>query len=297
LEVGVLLPYLVPTSRDAILEWCRRLDAGPFAYAAIGERINYDNADQIVMLAAAAALTARIRLYTHITILPLHPAALFAKRAATLDVLSGGRLTIGVGVGGSDRPDDYAAAGASWDGRWRRQDELVSQLRRLWAGEPPVPGGDPVGPPPIQPGGPPIYTGNRGPKALARAATWADGFIGFNPDASPPSLARSVEAVTAAWTAAARERGPRLLTSLWFALGPDGPARLRSVVGRYRTVRGRLPESAAASLEASRIDSADKLSRALDDVRSAGFDGLTLIPTTDDLAELDRLEEVLARFD
>ena len=110
-------------------------------------------------------------------ILPAHDAVAVAKQMASVDVLSDGRLTVGVGVGG--REHDYRAiggvvrraAGSAWTSRSRT-------MRRIWAGEPPFEGADPVGPPPVQPGGPPLIAGVMGPKAIARAARWADGVDG-----------------------------------------------------------------------------------------------------------------------
>jgi alkanesulfonate monooxygenase SsuD/methylene tetrahydromethanopterin reductase-like flavin-dependent oxidoreductase (luciferase family) len=175
-KIGVMVPYLVPTTRQPALQWCRMIDDGPFDSLAIGERITFHNLDQIVYLSAAAALTSRVRLYTHIVIVPIHPPALLAKRLASIDVLSAGRLTMSVGTGG--RAHDYIAAGTSMDQVFRRQDECVEELKCLWSGKATFPGADPIGPQPAQPGGPPIFTSARGPKSVARATKWATGFTG-----------------------------------------------------------------------------------------------------------------------
>jgi len=95
-------------------------------------------------VAAAAALTNRVRVMTNVVVLPLHNTAVVAKQLATLDVLSAGRLTVGVGVGG--REQDYLVAGVPFDRRHHRLDEAVAGLRRLWAGSAPAEGVDPVGP-------------------------------------------------------------------------------------------------------------------------------------------------------
>src|SRR5207302_8638331 len=126
-----------------------------------------------VQIAAAAALTGRVRLSTTLIVLPAHDAVQVAKDMASVDQLSNGRLTVGVGVGG--REHDYRAIGGDFTRRWQRMDEQVAEMRRIWAQEPPFEGADPVGPPPVQPGGPPIAAGVMGPKAMARAAKWAIG--------------------------------------------------------------------------------------------------------------------------
>src|SRR5258708_39647359 len=98
------LPTMVAHyDRRTAVDWCRRIDAGPFSSIAVGERVTFRNQDQMVTLSAAAALTDRVRVMATIVILPMHPVALIAKQAATLDVLSGGRLTLGVGIGGARR--------------------------------------------------------------------------------------------------------------------------------------------------------------------------------------------------
>ena len=127
--------------------------------------------------AAAAALTERVRVFVNLVVLPFHQIPVAAKEIATLDVLSGGRVSLGVGIGG--REHDYIAAGSSFARRHQRLDDGVAELRRLWAGGTPFEGADPVGPSPVQIGGPEILAGAMGPKALARAAKWADGISGF----------------------------------------------------------------------------------------------------------------------
>src|SRR5581483_9984660 len=129
-----------------------------------GERITFRNQEQLVVLSAAASLTERVRIIATVVVLPMHPSPVVAKQLATLDVLSGGRLTVGVGVGG--REHDYRAAHAGFDRRLARLDEQVGELRRLWRGEPPFEGAEAVGPPPTQAEGPPIWSSSLGPKSL-----------------------------------------------------------------------------------------------------------------------------------
>ena len=93
MEIGLTLPTMISgVDRDATLEWCRRIDQAPFSTLALGERIAYPNQELFVTLAAAAVLTERVRLMSTVVVLPLHPAVEVAKQAATIDVLSGGRL-------------------------------------------------------------------------------------------------------------------------------------------------------------------------------------------------------------
>ena len=135
------MPTMLPHSRAETLAWAREVDAGPWASLAVPERITYTSHDWTVDLAAVAALTERVRLWTTIVILPAHDEVAVAKSLASVDVLSDGRLTVGVGVGG--REHDYLAIGGSFERRWQRMDEQVARMRRIWAGEPPFDGADP----------------------------------------------------------------------------------------------------------------------------------------------------------
>jgi alkanesulfonate monooxygenase SsuD/methylene tetrahydromethanopterin reductase-like flavin-dependent oxidoreductase (luciferase family) len=176
MDLAMTLPTMVPHGRDEMMAWCGAIDDGPWSSLAVPERITYPSHSMIVQLSAAAALTERVRLWTTIAVLPAHNAVEVAKQMASVDQLSNGRLTLGVGVGG--REHDYLAIGGDFARRWSRMDEQVATMRRIWAGEPPFPGADPVGPPPVQPGGPPLIAGALGPKAIGRAARWADGVDG-----------------------------------------------------------------------------------------------------------------------
>ena len=129
MHFGLQIPYAIPAERDDLLTWIRRAEAGPFRTVNIGERITYDNPDQTVVLAAAAALTSRVRLLTNVSVLPIHPPALAAKAFATIDRLCEGRLVITAGVG--SRPEDFAASGSSYANRWQRLEWEVPNLEML----------------------------------------------------------------------------------------------------------------------------------------------------------------------
>ena len=101
MEVGICLPYMERDfGRDEILGWCRDVDAGPWSSLSCGERITGYTLEMRSMLSAAAAVTERVRLMPSLYVLPMHSAVWAAKEVATLDVISGGRVTLCVGVGG-----------------------------------------------------------------------------------------------------------------------------------------------------------------------------------------------------
>jgi alkanesulfonate monooxygenase SsuD/methylene tetrahydromethanopterin reductase-like flavin-dependent oxidoreductase (luciferase family) len=287
------LPTMVPHGRAETLAWCRGVDEGPWAGLAVPERVTYTSHSLVVELAAAAALTQRVRLWTTIVILPAHPAVQVAKDLASVDCLSGGRLTVGVGVGG--REEDYRALDAPFDHRWQRMDDQIEVMRATWAGHPPFEGSDPVGPAPVQPGGPPLVAGAMGPKGLARAARWAAGVddgatvTGIDGDA----LATTIERARRAWQDAGRVDPPHVSASLWYALGPDATERLPAYAYAYARVFGET--AARAFAEGVTCSSPAALRAAVDTARSVGCDALFLVPTTADPSELDRTTEVLGR--
>jgi len=288
------LPTMLPHTRADVLAWCRGIDEGAWTSLAVPERITYTSHDTTVQLAAAAALTERVRLWTTIVILPAHDAVAVAKQMASIDVLSEGRLTMGIGIGG--REDDYRAINASFARRYPRMDEQVATMRRIWNGEPPFDGADPVGPPPVQPGGPPLVAGAFGPKGIARAARWAVGVNGaWTLDGSQDAMATAFALVRDAWGDAGRAEPPHLSSSIWYALGADAEEQLHSYAYNYLKIFGDEIGRGAASM--ATCFGADALRQTLDNARAAGADEFLLVPTTADPDELVRTVDALGDFD
>ena len=195
MRVGIGLPTMLAGAEPSlVLEWARRADSGGLSTLSTGELLTTASYDALVALSAVAAVTERARLMTNVLVVPLHNAGLLAKQAATLDKISAGRLTIGIGVGGrkpilfeltSDplahaNYPDFAAAPASYEGRADRCDEQVAYMRQIWRGEPPMEGVPPIGPLPVRAGGPELLCGSFAPAAMRRAARWADGVTNFD---------------------------------------------------------------------------------------------------------------------
>jgi alkanesulfonate monooxygenase SsuD/methylene tetrahydromethanopterin reductase-like flavin-dependent oxidoreductase (luciferase family) len=220
----------------------------------------------------------------------MHSAVHVAKQAATIDVLSGGRFVLGVGVGGRD--EDYRAVGAVFAHRHARLDEQVAVMRRVWAGETVVDGVPPIGPAPVRPGGPPVLAGVMGPKAIARAARWADGLAGFDLGPDPAGIARTLAAFRSAWTDAGRDGQPFLQTSFWFALGEGGAEHLRAYARRYLMTFG---DEIAAEMSGMCSATAPSAVRdALAACEDAGCDEVILVATTPDVDELHRAADLVA---
>jgi alkanesulfonate monooxygenase SsuD/methylene tetrahydromethanopterin reductase-like flavin-dependent oxidoreductase (luciferase family) len=292
MEIGISLPTMARGySRASTVEWARIADQGPFSSISCGERMTFHNPEPWITLAAAAAVTERVRILMNLSVLPAHPPALVAKQVATLDVLSEGRVTLAVGVGG--REHDYRALDASFQGRHQRLDDHVAMLRSLWRGDPLFEGADPVGPPCVQAGGPPVLAGAMGPKALSRAARWADGVIGFSVGGVPQEMQDAASAARGAWADAGRE-SPRLVSGCFYALGVPEPAdALRSFTAEYLAFAGpSFAEQFAATLTAY---DADAVNRALDGAEKAGLDEFVLVPASPDLALLEATMDLVGR--
>src|SRR5215212_9875927 len=147
MDIGIGLPATIPgTSGSLVLDWAKRADSGPLSSLGILDRMVYPNYDPLITLAAGAAVTSRVRLMTTVLLAPLRGAGVLAKQAATIDALLGGRLTLGLGVGG--RKDDFHAAPASFHDRARRFEEQLELMTRVWSGQPVSDEVGPIGPPP-----------------------------------------------------------------------------------------------------------------------------------------------------
>ena len=252
-----------------------------------------DNMDQLTVLSAAAAATSRVRLMSNVTLLAAHTPIVAAKRFASIDVISGGRLVVGVGVGG--RPSDYLAAGAEFSGRFQRLDEHVALMRRTWSGTPLWEGTtNTVLPRPLQPGGPPIFCSAQGTRSRPRAARWADGITASLLSAELSLMRTEVRRYVQSWSAAGRTKPPYMVNTIFVALGNDAEQRLSEYVSSYlQATKGRIssPVGQFTSLSTFGIDG---VRRAIDACEEAGFDELIFQPVTQGVTELDVLMDVLA---
>jgi alkanesulfonate monooxygenase SsuD/methylene tetrahydromethanopterin reductase-like flavin-dependent oxidoreductase (luciferase family) len=289
--ISQTLPSMVPGyDRQTTLDWCRTIDEGPYHSLAVGERVTWYNQEMMVLLSAAAALTERVKIFPTVVVGPLHGTGLLAKQLATLDVLSAGRVVVGLGVGG--REQDFRAAEAPFARRYARLDEQAAELRRLWGGEPAFPDTDPIGPAPVQAGGPPLLAGSQGPKGLARAAKWADGVCGQKMAAPVETIGDDVALFRQAWADAGRSEAPYVSTAFWYSLDPDDPqSELHAYAHRYAEVFG--PAVADWMAGAQTVAGPDAFKAAVEVCREAEVDELVLVPTTADVAELERTAALL----
>jgi alkanesulfonate monooxygenase SsuD/methylene tetrahydromethanopterin reductase-like flavin-dependent oxidoreductase (luciferase family) len=290
MQIGVALPQMVAgLDRSAVRAWCRAIDDGPFSSVSAGERITFHNLEGLTLCAAAAALTERAKVLVNVAVLPWHAPALIAKQLATIDVLSGGRTQVAVGVGGRDQ--DFKALGSPTVDRYRRLDERVAEVRRLWGGGLAADGAS-VGPAPVQRGGPPLLASAMGPKGLARAARWADGVSGFSLLGDAREADRFFRLAEQAWTDAGRAERPRLVVGSFVCLGADAEATLRSYAYDYLEVFS--PELARSVSEALTLFTPDRVREVIDAMAAVGCDEFIVVPATADVTMLTHLADILA---
>lgn len=222
---------ILTRDQQNVAETARWAESVGFDHLACGEHLFFHGAtaNAFVLLAAAAGATERIRLLTALTILPVYPAVLAAKLAATLDQVSRGRLDLGVGIGGEYAPE-FEAVGVPVTERGPRTDEALEVLRRLFAGGKVdidgrftrIPGLE-LDPLPVQRPGPPVWVGGRRDGAMRRAGRYGDVWMPYM--YTPERLATSIARVTE--VAGEHGRGPlRTAIFCWGAVDPD-PARAR----------------------------------------------------------------------
>lgn len=296
MKIGIGLPVGGPASPEsgsslpdsplgdwALLDWARRADAGPFSTLGVLDRLAWPNPEPLVTLAVLAGATTRIRLQTEVLLAPLRETALLASQVATLDRLSGGRFTLGLGVGG--RGDDDLAAGVPMRGRGARLDEQTTLMRSLWAGEPAAEGIGAVGPAPRSPRGPEVLFGAFAPAALARVARFGDGLL----CAAPPSWAGGLFAtVDREWDEAGRAGRPRNVGQLNVALGPDPLIdAARAAMHAYYAFTG-TPERMTAGL----LTDPAAIRAGIAGFADLGADEVVLYCWATDPSQLDRLADL-----
>lgn len=275
--------------------WARAVDEGPFSALCWGERIAFDNPDSLTLLGAVAAWTERVRLVTTVIVPQLHDPVMLAKALATGDLISGGRLTVGIGVGG--RHEDYRAVGADPATQTMREmAERVGLMKRVWAGEKLTESVLPVGPAPVQAGGPQLLVGTIGPKTVRSAASWADGMAGTILDLDTAKQSELFDIARTAWAQDGRP-APHLATSFWFAIGERDEARaqVHRHLRRYMNwIPGEYVDAMAPATGFA--GSEDDLLELLERFEQIGTDEVHLIPTSSDIDQLTRVADAVKRY-
>jgi alkanesulfonate monooxygenase SsuD/methylene tetrahydromethanopterin reductase-like flavin-dependent oxidoreductase (luciferase family) len=276
MEIGIGLPNAVRgVDKPGIVEWAQRAERAGFSSLGTIDRIAYASYESLIALAAAAAVTERIRLVTDILLAPVRTnTALLAKQAATIDSLSGGRLVLGLAVGG--RPDDYEVSGADFSKRGRFFNQQLAELATIWSG-------DTVGPPPANGRRPSVLIGGASDVAFRRAAEHADGWTGGG--GTPDEFAESVKKLQGAWSAAGRDGKPRTMALFYFSLGDDAERVAAESLGDYYAFLGEHVQAVVGSAAKDE----QTLKAYLSAFEQAGADEVICFPASSDPAQVELL--------
>lgn len=286
MDIGIGIPNSIPTATgDGLIEWARRADDAGFSTLATIGAVSYTNYEELTVLGAAAAVTDRIGLLTNILVAPVRTTAELAKQSATVNELSGGRLTLGLGVGW--RGIDFEVTGRDFDGRGETFDEQLRDLRTAWAGEAVVEGTRPLVPEPAQGSDVPLLIGGTSERTLQRVAEHG---IGWTAGGLPPeAVGEMAEKVREAWNEAGREGEPRIVALAYFSLADNDEESRAYLLDYY----GPMGQDNAEMIAGSALRSPEAISGAIQGFAEVGVDELILDPTVPDPDQVDLLAEVV----
>lgn len=285
MDIAIGLPNWVPGIEGSVLvDWARRSEEQGFSSLGTLGIVADTGQEELIVLAAAAAVTERIGLATMVLVSPMRETALLAKQAATLDAISGGRFTLGLGAGW--RADDFAATGAEMGRRGRRLEEQIALMRRVWSGGAFSDEVERVTPAPARRGGPEILLGGTAPAALKRAGRLGDGFMAMPLPAS--AVERMYAAVTEARQDAGRAGRPRFVGGAYFALG-DAVDEARD---QLRHSYAGLGDEVAERVAGAMLTDADAIRATIRGLEAIGVDEVFMWSPTVSLDQIERLAEI-----
>jgi len=282
MDIGIGLPNTLTVPGPLLVDWARRAEERGFSTLSTIDRIVYPTFDSLTSLAVAAGATTRIGLFTDILLPPVYPPVLLAKVTASLAAMSGGRLTLGLAVGG--RPDDYAAVERPFQRRGRLMDETLDLLTRAWAGEN-VTGDDFPVTPDVPGSRVPVLIGGTTDAAVRRTVAYGDGWTAGG--GGPAMAAPMVEKVRQAWQEAGRDGEPRLSALVYYGLGDDEASK--AALRRYYGFLGQWVDAI--------VDGAVRTPQAAKDIArdfaGIGMTEVVFVPTVASLDEVDRLADAV----
>lgn len=286
MKSGIGLPSTIAgVTGQEVIDWARTAEASGFSSLAVLDRLVFSNLEPLITLAAAAAVTDRVELATSILIGPYRGnAALLAKQLATIDVLSGGRLVLGIAAG--TRQDDYDASHVDYKSRGLLFDQQLDEFDEIWSARSGTVLGK-IGPRPIR-GRPVMVFGGTAEAAFRRAATRGDGWIMGGGDAA--AFSKGADALTRAWGSAGRRDTPRTSALVYFALGSSAREDVKVYLNDYYNFLG---EDTARSIAAGAATDADGIRARVRDFAAAGCGELLFIPCSSDANQVELLAEAI----
>lgn len=285
-RIGIGLPAAVPgTDFTSVGRWAAESEERGFHSLSVIDRLVYDNLDPLVALAAAAARTERVELLTTVLNTGYRGGpVVLAKQIDSVERLSGGRLTVGLGMGGW--PEDYAAGGVEMAGRGAAFEATLAAMREVWRGE----RAGAAGPIPALPAGRPgVLLAGLVPAGFTRAAALSDGWVA--PSFGLGMLEQGVAAVRGEWARAGRAGRPRVIVERYFCLGAGAERTAEAYVAHYY---------GAAYLPRIRPDvitDADHLRAEIGRLRDAGADDVVLLPCSGAPEQIGLLADALDTLD
>jgi len=287
-------------------------DPGRFrAVAELAEELGYDSIwagehlsflnpilDLGVALATFAAVTRRIAIGAGVVLLPLRHPSLVAKQAASLDYVSGGRLLLGLGVGG-EGTGDFVAAGVPVEERGARANEGMEALRVLLRERPASFAGRfyrfsdvSIEPPPAQPGGPPLLVGGRSDGAIRRAARHGDGWLPYM--VSPDRYARGLAALDEEARVAGRGSNRLVHGVVLFAHVDDDGERARAEAIAHLSERYGMPFERHHVDRLCVVGTPEECLARIDAYRAAGAEHISFNPAVAETGFLDQVRRIRA---
>jgi alkanesulfonate monooxygenase SsuD/methylene tetrahydromethanopterin reductase-like flavin-dependent oxidoreductase (luciferase family) len=282
-RIGIGLPAAVPGADMTTLgQWAAKSERAGFDAVGVFDRLVYDNLEPLVALAVAAARTQRVELVT--TVLDVgwrNNPVLLAKQLASVEQVSGGRLTAGLGLGGW--PEDYAASQAPQSGMAALWESCLATMRAVWSGTTSGQGGPTTK---LPEGRPALLFGGLVPAAQQRAARHGQGWV--SPLFGLPVLQQGSAAVRAAWQEAGRPGEPRILTGRYFSLGDHADA----VADEY--IRHYYGDQYFPAARADTLTTPERLRTELTALEAAGATDVILYPASAGLEQIDLLADAVS---
>lgn len=282
MKFGMGLPNQVRNVDPTVMPgWAARSEQAGFSMLGTVGRFAYPGVVDTVALAAAAAVTSRVELISNVLLAPTWPAPLLAKELAGIDGISGGRLTIGLGLGA--REDDFVLDAYPNKGLGKRFDADLEIYRDIWSGSKVGGGVNPAVPEGTRQV--PMLFGGSAKQTYARMAKWGVGYVGGSIPAS--MVAPSFEEARAAWTEAGREGAPRLIAIAYYSVAhEDGRANIYD----YYSFLG---DEIATMVANNGAVGAGEIAATIKSFEDIGAETLLFNPMTDDPDEIERLAELL----
>jgi alkanesulfonate monooxygenase SsuD/methylene tetrahydromethanopterin reductase-like flavin-dependent oxidoreductase (luciferase family) len=287
MKIGVCLPTSIEgVSGETLLHWAKRAEELGFSTLSVMDKLASNTLEPMMVLSAVASLTRNPRLLTGVLVLPTRDPVIFAAEAATLDIISNGRLTLGVAVG--SRSADYELVGRKFSTRGKAFENQLSVLRKVWS----TSGEDSIdaGPKPIQKGGPELLIGGRSKFVPGRIAKWGDGYIAPS-HADTKEVTLAFEEIKDAWRASGRSAKPRLVCSNYY-LFESGDSKTGESYLREQYSHRPASENQSRDI----LKNEESIRTAIDSYKSIGADELLFRPILSDIGQLEFLGRSTSNF-